>query len=257
MLHVSIIDFFLVLVFLCWGSFLNMLGYRLVHDCSIFAKRSQCPRCNTTIAWYDNIPVISWILLCAQCRACKQSISALYPCIELLTAITLYAVYALVEPQFFVAYFMFVSALIITIRSDLETMLISRFVSLYAMPIGFLCSWLDMLPINITESVIGALFGYGLFWSIATGFYYVTGKHGLGQGDIDLMTFIGSFTGIIGCWATMLIGSIVGSLVGIVTLLCTRQGLQTRIPFGPFLALGAICYILFRINIRILLIGYR
>jgi len=243
---------FLILLLLCWGSFLNMLGYRLVHDRSVFAKRSQCPHCNAVIAWYDNIPVISWILLRAQCRACKQPISALYPFIELLTVTALYAVYALVEPHFFVAYFMFVSALIITIRSDLETMLISRFVSLYAVPISVVCSWLGMLPISPVESVIGALCGYGLFWCIATGFYYITGKQGLGQGDIDLMAFIGSFTGIIGCWATMLIGSIVGSVVGITALVCTRQGIQTRIPFGPFLALGAICYILWQQQILLL-----
>lgn len=245
---------FLIPLLLCWGSFLNMLGYRLVHERSILAKRSQCPQCDAVIAWYDNIPVISWILLRAQCRACKQPISLLYPFIELLTCVVLYAVYTRVEPQFFIAYFMFASALIITIRSDLQTMLISRFVSLYAVPVGVLCSVLGMLPISATESLLGALFGYGLFWCIATGFYYTTGKQGLGQGDIDLMAFIGSFTGIIGCWATMLIGSIVGSIIGIAALVCTRQSMQTRIPFGPFLALGAICYILWQQQIITLLL---
>ena len=159
------------------------------------------------------------------------------------------------DPAFFIAYFIFVSALIITIRSDLETMLISRFVSLYAVPVGIVCSMFGMLPIEPIESVIGGLFGYGLFWCIATGFYYMSGKQGLGQGDIDLMAFIGSFTGIIGCWATMLIGSIVGSVVGIAALLYTNQGLLTRIPFGPFLALGALCYILWQQHIMALLLG--
>jgi|SRR5579863_1498452 len=256
MLDSSIITLFFIPLALCWGSFLNMLGYRLVHDRSILAKRSQCPRCNTIIAWYDNIPVISWLLLRGRCRQCKKPISLLYPLIELLTLVVLYAVYTCVDHQFFVAYFLFASALIITIRSDLETMLISRFVSLYAVPVGIVCGAFGLLPIGPVDSVTGALFGYGLFWCIATAFYHFTGKHGLGQGDIDLLAFIGSFTGIIGCWATMLIGSIAGSVVGIVALLCTKQGLQTRIPFGPFLALGAIYYILVQQKIHALLLGF-
>jgi leader peptidase (prepilin peptidase)/N-methyltransferase len=251
----SIVTLFFIPLALCWGSFLNMLGYRLVHDRSILTKRSQCPQCDAVIAWYDNIPVISWLLLRGRCRQCKKPISVLYPMIELLTLVVLYAVYTLVDHQFFVAYFLFTSALIITIRSDLETMLISRYVSLYAVPVGIACSALGLLPIGPIDSVAGTLFGYGLFWCIATAFYYITGKQGLGQGDIDLLAFIGSFTGIIGCWATMLIGSLVGSVVGIAALLCTQQGLQTRIPFGPFLALGAICYILLSQQIHALLLG--
>ncbi len=250
-----IIPIVLIILFLCWGSFLNMLGYRLVHPRSIFATRSQCTHCHAIIAWYDNIPVFSFIFLRGKCRTCKQPISWLYPFIELLSVIILYTLYTVADPDFFLAYFFFVSALIVTIRSDLETMLISRFVSLYAVPIGILCSMFKFIPITTLESIAGAFFGFGLFWCIATVFQYITGKHGLGQGDIDLMAFIGSFTGIIGCWATMLIGSIVGSLIGILILVCTRQGMQTRIPFGPFLALGAICYILLSDKITLFLLG--
>ncbi len=245
----------LLIFFLIWGSFLNMLAYRLVHDRSLWALRSQCTTCNAVIAWYDNIPVISWIILSGTCRACKQPISKLYPAIELLTSLLLYATYTQVESHYFFGYFLFISALIVTIRSDLETMLISRFVSLYALPVGFALSYCNMLPLTLLESLLGALFGYGLFWSISTLFALITAKQGLGQGDIDLLAFIGSFTGIIGVWATMLIGSIVGSIVGICFLLMTGNTLNTRIPFGPFLALGAICYILWQQQIICFLIG--
>jgi leader peptidase (prepilin peptidase)/N-methyltransferase len=232
-----------------------MLGYRLVHDRPLLTKRSQCTHCDTIIAWYDNIPVISWILLRGTCRTCHQPISLLYPAIELLTVCAIYGVYTRVDPHYFIAYFIFVSALIVTVRSDLETMLISRIVTLYAIPVGFICSWLGLLPMSLTDSLVGTLFGYSIFWLIATLFQRITGKQGMGQGDSELLAFIGSFTGIIGCWATILISSITGSLVGILLLTLGKHGINTKLPFGPFLALGAFCYILWQQEIIVYLVG--
>lgn len=245
---------FLLFLFLCWGSFLNMLGYRLVHDRNIWQLRSTCSQCDSLIAWYDNIPVLSWILLRGTCRTCKKAISSLYPFIEILTPIILYTIYVSVEHQYIWSYLLFASALIVTIRSDLETMLISRFVSLYAIPIGWMLSYTGLLPISVAESILGGLFGYGLFWLIATIFELITGKQGLGQGDIDLLAFIGSFTGIIGAWAAMLIGSIIGAFCGLIFIVAKKNNLDTHIPFGPFLALGAFCYMLWQNQIILCLI---
>ena len=249
------LSIFLFLIFLCWGSFLNVIAYRLVHDRSLWAPRSACPHCNAIIAWHDNIPLLSWALLRGKCRSCGQSISLLYPFIELATAIVLYATYVHVPHHYFLGYFLFTSALMVSVRTDLETMLISRLVSLYAVPVGWIASWFDLLPITVGESILGSLFGYGLFWSIGTLFYRITGKQGLGEGDMELLALIGACTGIIGCWATMLIGSVIGSIVGILLMVGTQYTRNTRIPFGPFLVLGAICYILWQQQILMLLMG--
>jgi len=148
-----------------------------------------------------------------------------------------------VPHTFFISYFIFFSALIVTIRSDLETMLISRYATLFLVPVGFLLSFFNLLPITPQQSIIGTLGGYLLLFAIAKLFYYFTGKHGLGQGDVDLIAFVGSFIGFFGAWATILVGSVVGSFIGLIYMLIVRTGYGMKIPFGPFLAGGAISYI--------------
>jgi leader peptidase (prepilin peptidase)/N-methyltransferase len=174
-------------------------------------------------------------------------ISFLYPFIELLTAITMSMLLSLIDMHYFFAYFIFFSALIITIRTDLETMMISRFMTLFLVPFGILCSMLGLLPISPVESIIGALLGYSILYCIAFLFYRRTGKEGIGQGDLDLLSFIGSCTGIYGCWISLLIGSVLGSLVGIIYILISKANKKNiKIPFGPFLSLGAICFVLYQ-----------
>lgn len=151
-----------------------------------------------------------------------------------------------VPSHYFASYFIFISALIVTIRSDLETMLISRYMTLFLVPLGFSLSFFKLLPITPQESIVGTLGGYLFLFAIAKLFYKFTGKHGLGQGDVDLIAFVGSFTGFLGCWATLLVGSVIGSIIGVIYLLIVRPQHSIRIPFGPFLALGAICYIFFQ-----------
>ncbi len=239
--------------FLCWGSFLNVLACRLITGASLLHPRSFCPHCKITIAWHDNIPVLSWLLLLGACRNCKKTISWLYPFIEIITTILLSCLYLYVPHHYFFAYFIFLSALIVTIRSDIETMLISRYVTLFLVPIAFILSWFFLLPITCTESILGALAGYLFLYIINAIFRYFTHKEGIGEGDFDLLCFIGAFTGIIGCWASVTIGSTIGSIFGILYLLYTRyfakQTVSTMIPFGPFLAAGAIVYIFYQKNI--------
>ena len=218
-------------------------------------SRSRCPHCNHVIAWYDNIPVISYLLLKGTCRNCQAPISFLYQFIELFTFITLTALYYFVPTAYFFSYFILISALIVTIRSDLETMLISRYVTLFLVPFGFLFSALELLPITLTESIAGCLVGFGALYLIAYTFLYFTGKHGLGQGDIDLLALIGAFTGIVGCWATILIGSVTGSVLGIVYMRNTQSTESIKIPFGPFLASGAIIYVFWQEAITFMLLG--
>lgn len=141
----------------------------------------------------------------------------------------------------FPAYFILISALWVTIYSDLENLLISRFVSLYLAPVGFLLCLQEMLPISPAQSAITALLGGLLLWSINKIFYWFKKHDGLGQGDIDLIICIGAWLGILGTWFTVLAGSILGSLYAACYMLCTRKIIRV-IPFGPFLAAAAIIF---------------
>ncbi|HSC25394.1 MAG TPA: prepilin peptidase [Candidatus Babeliales bacterium] len=242
--------YFLTPFFLCWGSFLNVLAYRLIKNQSIITPRSSCPHCHKIIAWYDNIPVISWVLLNGRCRVCHQPISFFYPFIEMLTAILLSFLYIFIPHHYFFAYFIFFSALIVTIRSDAETMLISRFTTLFLVPFGCIFSAYGLLPLSLTESILGAFFGYSFLYIINSIFKYLRNINGIGEGDLDLILFIGSFTGVAGCWMSITIGSILGSLYGLMYLTFlyfskdNNDSLyDTKIPFGPFLACGALIFI--------------
>jgi leader peptidase (prepilin peptidase)/N-methyltransferase len=186
-------------------------------------------------------------MLSGKCRTCHCSISFLYPFIELLTVIVLTLLYTLVPHHYFFAYFIFFSALIVTIRSDLETMLISRVVTLFLAPLGCIMSAGNLLPLTLRESILGALFGYLFLFSINSIFKYLRNIEGIGEGDFDLILLIGSFTGIIGCWMSITVGSIFGSFCGLLYLVSSKQSqnsLHTKIPFGPFLAFGAIVFVL-------------
>ncbi len=231
---------------LCWGSFLNALSYRLIRNKSIITPRSQCPECHHQLAWYDLIPVFSWIMLGGKCRYCHKPISLLYPFIELLTVGVMLPLLYLVPLHYIPAYFLFFSALIVTIRSDLESMLISRFVTLFLIPCGVMLSFFNLLPISYLDSMLGVLLGYGFLFGMAKLFKALTGKEGMGQGDLELLAFIGSFTGVFGCWFSVLVGSVFGSVIGVIYALLIAKNRNVRIPFGPFLAFGAIVYVLFQ-----------
>lgn len=237
-------------IFLCWGSFLNVIGYRLIHDVPLLAPRSRCPNCLQKLAWYDLIPVVSWLMLGGRCRSCHASISKLYPFIELVTALSLYALSKTYhDPLLSICYFVFFSLLIISVRTDLETMLVSQYVTLGAVPLGFSAAALGFLPISLKESMLGAGLGFGMLWLIAALFKTLTRKEGMGRGDMELMALIGSFIGPIGVWLSLTIGALGGAVVGISAMILNKMHRSSRIPFGPFLAAGALIYMLFQKNI--------
>jgi leader peptidase (prepilin peptidase) / N-methyltransferase len=248
-----------IIASLVWGSFLNVCAFRLVHELPDHfrtSSRSRCPHCHTQLAWYDLIPVISWLSLKGTCRYCNASISPLYPAIELLTLLLLSLMILRTPYQYWAAYGLFFSALIITIRTDIETLLISRYVTLMLLPIGIIGSFFNLLPLSLNDSILGAFFGFALLYLIAHIFYRLTERQGLGEGDFDLLAFIGAFTGVSGVWISLVIGSIIGSLIGLLLALISRHTKTDRkIPFGPFLAFGAICYILYSESLNTLLLG--
>lgn len=230
---------------LIWGSFLNVVACRLIENKSIIFPRSHCPSCKQHLAWYDLIPIVSWLALKGSCRSCSQPISSLYPFIELLTAALFVLLYTHVPTDYMIAYGVLFSALIVSIRTDLEHMLISRFMSVCMIPVGITLSIAGFLPITLQESFMGAFFGYAILWSIAQLFYAITHKQGMGEGDFELLAMIGSFTGVLGAWMSMSIGSFIGSILSIAYIKLSNKGPNTKIPFGPFLALGAIIFVLY------------
>ena len=125
-------------------------------------------------------------------------------------------------------------------------MLIARLMTVWLVPFGFLFSHLNYLPISLFESITGAVFGYSILWFLKTIFFYIHQKEGMGQGDLEIMAMIGAFTGPFGSWIVLTIGSLLGSCVGLFLLIFKKKDkLSLKLPFGAFLALGAILYIIF------------
>ena len=143
------------------------------------------------------------------------------------------------------SYLFFFSALIITIFTDATTLLISRIVTLYAMPIGWLLSNIGLLPITPLESIGGSLAGLLILATVRFISKKLLGKDGLGQGDVDLLCFIGAFTGASGCWITLMTGSLLGSIFGLIYFIAAKGRRDILLPFGLFLGMGAILYVLF------------
>lgn len=239
----DIIVLIIILLFLCWGSFLNVLAHRFVFGHDIIFKRSFCVTCKKTLQFLDLIPVFSWIILGKKCRYCKKEISILYPAIELLTALLLTLMFLYLPSQYFIAYTLFISALIIIIRTDIETLLISRFTTIYTIPIAYILSYYNLLPIGLLESLIASIFGYILLWLTNKVFYYLKKVDGIGEGDFELLATIGAFTGYLGVWSSILIGSFLGALIGLIFYYRNKLTASTQIPFGPLLAFGALIYL--------------
>ncbi len=241
----------LFITFLCWGSFLNVVGYRLIRNYSLMG-RSFCPHCKQQLAWYDTIPLVSYAAVWGRCRNCRNVISSLFPFIELLTATLLTLMVLYIQPRYWFGYGVFISALLVTIRTDFEKMLISRYMTWGLIPLAFALSTFKFLPISLPESILGMVFGYAVLWIIARLFYAVRNVEGMGDGDIDLLAMIGAFTGILGAWSTLLFGSFLGVIASLVQMLISKR-VRVKIAFGPWLAAGAIIYIFLQGHIAVLI----
>lgn len=253
MCEIGIMNLFpliLIVVGLCWGSFLNVLAYRLTHDnISFWRSRSLCPSCRRLIAWYDLIPVVSWLFLCGKCRRCGHRISWLYPFIECLTAAVLCILWYTVPVQYLFAYVLFCSALIVTVRTDAETLTIDRCCTLALIPVAWLLSYVSLLPVPLTESVLVTVFGYGVLATVRLLSRWIRGGDGIGQGDLELLAAIGAFTGLTGCWFSLVFGSIGCTLFGVFQLCCGKTTTKSLLPLGTFLALAALIVVPFGVSL--------
>jgi leader peptidase (prepilin peptidase)/N-methyltransferase len=221
------------------GSFCNVVIYRLPLGKSIITPGSHCRVCSAPILPWENIPLLSYILLRGRCRVCKDPISLRYPVVELVSGVLsmlLWFKFGFSIP--FAVYAALTSTLLTVALIDYDHKIIPNIITLPGMVIGLGLSTY-VLPLTLVDSLLGLFLGGGLFYLIA-----LLTKGGMGGGDIKLIAMIGAFLGWPGALFTIFSGALLGSLVGIALMLLGRKGRKDKVPFGPFLSSGAILFIL-------------
>ncbi len=243
------------------GSFLNVCIVRLPRGRSIVSPPSQCPRCKTKIKFYDNIPLISFLLLRGRCRSCGLPISWRYPLVELMNGLFyLWIIHDFWFTGEAVLLMAFCSSLIVITFIDLDFLIIPDVITFPGMLIGvlagpfFLSSLSEPLPfhlgyilphagprlVGLLNSVIGMLCGALPLYTIGRLWEKLRHEEGMGGGDVKLMGMVGSFLGWKDAFLTIFLGAIVGSIAGLTLMTLKRHKRGQVIPFGPFLALGAV-----------------
>jgi leader peptidase (prepilin peptidase)/N-methyltransferase len=227
------------------GSFLNVCIVRLPKGESLIRPSSHCPYCNKPITFYDNIPIINYLILRGRCRYCKHPISPLYPVVEGLTGLLAVALFLRYGPTLeFLLLFLFSAALLVVTFIDLAHQIIPDVISIPGIVIGFGASFL-IPSVSWLESVLGILAGGSLLLLVAVVYRWLTKRDGMGGGDIKLLAMLGAWLGLQAIPFIILASSVVGVLVGGGSSLLLKKGMRTRIPFGPFLAVASIIYIFF------------
>lgn len=241
--------YIIVFVFgLITGSFLNVCIYRLPRNISIILPSSRCPSCNIPIKFYDNIPIISYIFLGGKCRYCKNNISLRYPLVEFLNGIlyvTTIHKFGLELHSLF--YLVFCSALLVITFIDIDFQIIPDLITLPGIFLSLVAGSILLIdPFNRISylgwksSIIGSVTGFVLYTSIAFLGSKIFKKEAMGGGDIKMMAMAGAVIGWKGVILTTFLGSLIGSIVGIISMFIHGREKGSLIPFGPFLAIGSI-----------------
>jgi len=221
------------------GSFLNVCIGRLPAGESVVSPGSRCPSCRTAIRWYDNIPVVSYLVLGGKCRACKTRISIRYPIVEIVTALAfmLQAIVIGDQPWLLAVRLTLTAILIVLFGTDLDTQRLPNPLTYGGLVIGLVASvW---LPPGIVNSLIGAALGAGLLLAVRWLWHVWRGVDAMGLGDVKMLAMIGAFLGWRQVWVVLFLGSVSGAIVGIALTAGRGRSMQMKLPFGTFLALGA------------------
>ena len=238
-----IYGFFALLLGLALGSFINVCVYRIPLKKSIVSPPSSCPQCGKEIRFYDNIPIISYIILLGKCRNCGHHISWQYPAVELLTGVLsmgLFIKYGFTFQYFL--YFLFSASLLTVSFIDIRHQIIPDVISLSGIILGLLASFIPG-NLNWLESLAGIIAGGGFLYLVAVIYERLTGKMGMGGGDIKLLAMIGAWLGWRSIFPVIMLSSLAGSIIGSAMIFLAGKGLKLRIPFGPFLSIAAIVYL--------------
>lgn len=235
---------FLFVLGLLFGSFANVVIYRLPQKKSVITPRSSCPKCGKFIAWYDNIPVFSWLFLAGKCRHCKTKISFRYPLVELITGFLFAAIFFKYGYSWTtVEYLIFAWSLVVVSFIDIDLMILPDVFTLSGIVIGLAGAALNPER-NFMSALFGVLMGGGFLWLIAYLYLVLRKEEGMGGGDIKLLAWIGAVLGWTSIPFVVLASSVLGSLVGLSLAMRSKAGLKSVIPFGPYLALAALVFIL-------------
>jgi len=245
------------------GSFLNVCIYRIPRRESVVFPASHCPNCGKSIHFYDNVPVLSYLLLRGKCRACGAGISLQYPVVEILSALAFFACglrWNFAPPTFVNS--LFLSIIIILVFTDYHLQILPNVLTLPGTVVGILLSpfqasslYKDFLSIRLAEllwprdpdallpwvgSLVGAIIGGGSLLLVAWAYEKIRKKQGLGMGDMKMMAMVGAFLGWHLALLTIFAGSLLGSLVGVFLVLFRKMSLQTKLAFGVFLGIGSV-----------------
>lgn len=257
----------LVFVFgLAVGSFLNVCIRRIPAGESVVHPASRCPRCKTPIKPYDNIPLVSYLILRGECRSCKAPISAVYPAVELLTGLLFLASLLAFGPTLQAAkWALFACLILVLLFTDVLERILPDKVNFAGLAAGVLLSfavpledgtaaWLSrrmfaMPPpepaLSLADALLGAALGSGLLWAVGEGYFRLRGREGMGLGDVKMMAMAGAFMGPKRTLMTILCGSVLGSILGLVFILLWRKGQDYELPFGTFLGAAALLVVFF------------
>jgi leader peptidase (prepilin peptidase) / N-methyltransferase len=222
------------------GSFLNVVAYRLPREESLVRPGSRCPSCGTPIAWHDNVPVLSWLLLRARCRSCRAPIPPRYPALELGNAV-LWTLVFRVAPSWcdFATGAFLCSAALALFLIDLDFEILPDAITLPGIAIGIALSFCSARRTPLS-AVLGAALGAGGLFLLAFAYEKIAGQEGMGLGDVKMLGMAGALLGPAGMVVTIMAASLAGSIVGVALMLARGGDRKMRLRFGPFLALGAI-----------------
>lgn len=230
------------------GSFLNVVRYRLPRGMGVVGGRSRCPECGKVIAWYDNIPIASFIALGRKCRSCGWRIPWTYPLIEIATGLSFAGVWYSFAPAMSVAYSVLVSLLIVCAGIDYDLRIIPDRLTLPGTVVGLVLSITLLRDGPVDEALVGSLLGIaagaGSLVVVALAYKAVRGIEGMGFGDVKLMAVVGAFLGYRAALLTIFIGALAGGIIGLFLARRSSKGLKTMIPFGVFLSPAAIVSLL-------------
>ncbi len=241
MIYLEIIIF---LIGAAIGSFLNVCIRRIPAGESLALPASHCPQCLHPIRVYDNIPLISYLILRGKCRNCGERISLQYPLVELLTAVlALLLFWKFGLSLKFLLAFIFTGVLIVITFIDLEHQIIPDVLTLPGIPLSLLAAVLGM-GVPLLDAALGLLIGGGILYAIAFGYQLIAKREGMGGGDIKLLAMLGAFCGWKSLFFILLVSSFLGALVGITVMLIKGKDMKYAVPFGPFLSIAALAYLL-------------
>ena len=253
--------FFLLSIILggIWGSFANVCIHRIPLNQSVAVKRSYCPNCGKTIKWFDNIPLISFILLRGKCRDCNKKISSQYFIVELLSVLSFLLIYYLFGISITSLLFAILSIFFIIIFFiDLKHFIIPNTLTFPLMAIGFIKSFDPNLNTNIfpnyLNSLLGGIIGYLIIWTIIYLYKKFRNIEGMGLGDAKLLSAIGFWFGWISLPFIIFISSLVALLVVAPSLVNKSKKMSSEIPFGPYIVIGCILFISFSNQIKYFII---